>query len=218
MRERYRMKLAELNEQLIEMGSFVENAIDLTIESLINNDHDLANRVIEDDHLVNAMEREIESFCLKLILREQPIACDLRLISSVQKIITDLERMGDQAQDISEIVVSLENTSYLQHLGEIPRMARATIKMVSMCIDAFVNKDVGLAKEVFVADDEIDHLFVAIRTYLVNLIHEDPRNGEQAIDLIMIAKYLERIGDHAVNIAGWVMFTLTGKHKGKRVI
>ena len=164
------------------------------------------------------MENDIEARCLKLLLQQQPVASDLRLISSILKMITDLERIGDQAQDISEIVIILSHSNFIKDLTHLPKMAEATIKMVKESIDAFVNKDIALANQVIEYDDVVDDLFVIIKDELISLIRHDVKNGEQAIDLLMIAKYFERIGDHAQNIAEWVVYSLTGEHVGERKV
>jgi phosphate transport system protein len=166
------------------------------------------------------MEKEIERLCLKIILRQQPVAGDLRLVSAVMKIITDLERIGDHATDISELAVFMAETGkeYIKKLEHIPMMAEETIYMLNRSIESFVKKDVDMAKRVIAKDDVVDDLFVQIKTELVDLIKKDSNNTDQAVDFIMIAKYFERIGDHAVNIAEWVVFSLTGVHKDQRVM
>ena len=164
------------------------------------------------DKKVDEKEREIEALCLKLLLRQQPVARDLRFISSALKMITDMERIGDQAADISEIVLFIADQQYIKKLEHIPAMAGATIEMVTKSIDAFVNRDVDLARKVISMDDVVDDLFDQVKAELIALIGKDASNGEQAMDLLMIAKYYERIGDHAVNIAEWVEYSLTGHH------
>lgn len=218
MRSRFDNELELLNHELIEMGSLVERAIENATEALINRDTKLARVVIAGDDEVDNMENNIESHCLKLILQQQPVARDLRLISSILKMITDLERIGDQAQDIGEIVLTLSEDEYIKELIHLPLMAEATKKMVRESIDAFVNKDLGLANKVIDYDDVVDDLFVTIKDELIDLIRDDAANGEQALDLLMIAKYFERIGDHAQNIAEWVVFSITGEHAGERRI
>ena len=212
MRTNFDKELDLLNKELIKMGSLVENRIESTIKSLINRDSNLAENIIEGDIEVDNMERDIESKCLKLILRQQPVARDLRLISSILKMITDLERIGDHARDISEISLLLSNRKYIKELTHIPQMAEATMFMVKNSIDAFVNHDINLANEVIDFDNKVDHLFDIIKDELILLIREDINTGEQAINFLMIAKYFERIGDHAENIAEWVIFSITGEH------
>jgi len=218
MRTRFDEQLKEMNNSLIQMGAFIENAIALATKALVEQDQTLAKKAIECDNEIDDMEKHIESQCLKLILHQQPIASDLRLISTALKMITDMERIGDHATDISEITLVLSDTVYIKKLEHIPQMAQATIKMVSDSIDAYVRKDLELANSVIKYDDVVDKLFRAVKEDLIVLIHEDVKNGEQAMDLLMIAKYFERIGDHAVNIAEWVIFSITGKHKNKKII
>jgi len=218
MRKRFDEQLNDMNNSLIQMGAFIENAIALATKALVEQDQTLAKKAIECDNEINDMEKHIESQCLKLILHQQPIASDLRLISTALKMITDMERIGDHASDISEITLLLSDAVYIKKLEHIPQMAQATIKMVSDSIDAYVNKDLELANAVIKYDDVVDELFCAVKEDLIALIHEDVKNGEQAMDLLMIAKYFERIGDHAVNIAEWVIFSITGEHKNKKII
>lgn len=213
MRNRFDTQLEELNIQLLEMGGLIEDAITSAVKALINQDKEQAKKAIKADHEVDLKEKEIESQCLKLLLHQQPVARDLRLISSALKMITDMERIGDQAADISEIVLYLSDEPYIKKLETIPQMAYETIKMVTTSIDAFVKKDLNLAKQVVDADDIVDKLFVIVKNDLIDLIHKDANTGSQAVDLLMIAKYFERIGDHAVNIAEWVIFSITGNHK-----
>ncbi len=212
MRSNFDKELDLLNNELIKMGSLVEDRIKSAVEALINRDSNLAKKIIEGDIEVDNMERDIESKCLKLILQQHPVAGDLRLISSILKMITDLERIGDHAQDISEISLLFSSEKYIKELTHIPQMAEATIYMVKKSIDAFVNHDIDLAYQVINFDDKVDHLFDIIKDELILLIREDVNNGEQAINFLMIAKYFERIGDHAENIAEWVLFSITGDH------
>jgi len=218
MRTRFDEQLKDMNNSLIQMGAFIENAIALAKKALVTQNSALAKEAIECDNEINDMEKHIESQCLKLILHQQPIASDLRLISTALKMITDMERIGDHATDISEIVLMLSDAVYIKKLEHIPQMAEATIKMVSDSIDAYVRKDLELANIVIKCDDIVDELFCTVKKDLIALIHENVKNGEQAMDLLMIAKYFERIGDHAVNIAEWVIFSITGKHKEKQII
>jgi len=212
MRSKFDEQLVQLNNHLIEMGGLVEKAITDAKKALVEQDVALAKKVITSDDGVDEKEKEIESLCLKLLLQQQPVAKDLRLVSSVLKMITDLERIGDQAADISEITVHLADTPYIKKLDHIPQMAEATMYMVTKSIDAFVNKDIDLAKKVIDYDDTVDNLFVTVKKELIELINHNTAHGDQAIDLIMIAKYFERIGDHATNVAEWVIFSLTGAH------
>lgn len=218
MRTRFDEQLNEMNNSLIQMGALIENAIALATKALVEQNVVLAKEAIGCDNEINEMEKNIESQCLKLILHQQPIASDLRLISTVLKMITDMERIGDHATDISEITLILSEAVYIKKLEHIPQMAQATMKMVSESIDAYVNKDIDLANAVIAHDDVVDNLFSTVKKDLISLIHADVKNGEQAMDLLMIAKYFERIGDHAVNIAEWVIFSITGEHKNQRII
>ncbi len=205
-------QLQLLNTSLLEMAAQVQDAITRATDALVHQDAAAAQRIIDADPLVDAKEKEVESLCLKLLLHQQPVAKDLRMISSALKMITDLERIGDQAADISELTIYLSHAEYIKKLEHIPQMAAATLKMVTESIDAYVQKDLALAHAVIAYDDVVDDLFLTIKRDLISLIHEDEANGEQAIDLMMIAKYFERIGDHATNIAEWVVFSITGKH------
>ncbi len=214
MRNRFDIQLDQLNTELIMMGSLIEASISNAIKALIEQDKVLARQVMEGDRAVDEKEKEIESLCLKLLLQQQPVARDLRLISAALKMITDMERIGDQAADISEIAVYLSEGPFIKKLETIPRMASETMRMVSGSIDAFVRKDLTLVESVIEADDIVDDLFVTVKDDLFRLILENPDNGGQAMDLLMIAKYLERIGDHATNIAEWVKFSITGTHVG----
>lgn len=218
MRNRFDSQLDRLNNELILMGALIESAIASSVTALINQSKDQAHQAIEFDIEVDKKEKEIESLCLKLLLQQQPVAKDLRLISSALKMITDMERIGDQAADISEITIMMADTPYASKLDHISEMARATIKMVTESVDAFVKRDLKLAQAVVDYDEVVDKLFNAVKNDLIDLIRENVDNGEQAVDLLMVAKYFERIGDHATNIAEWVIFSITGTHKDARVI
>lgn len=213
MRNKFDEQLDNLNMQMIQMGALCEGAISNATKALIEGNIDLAQKAIAMDDEIDQKEREIEALCLKLLLQQQPVARDLRQISSALKMITDMERIGDQAADISEITM-LANIKATDDTKNIEDMAQATIKMVTDSIDAYVNHDVGLAGFVITYDDVVDDLFNKVKDDMVMLIGENPKNGEFAIDLMMIAKYFERIGDHATNIAEWVVFSITGKHVG----
>ena len=169
------------------------------------------------DREIDQKEREIESQCLKLLLRQHPVARDLRFISAALKMVTDMERVGDQAADISEIVSYIAQEGYIKQLEHIPKMAEKAVHMVKRAVDAFINRDLDLARAVIDMDDEVDGLFDVIKRELIELIHQNSDMGAQALDLLMIAKYFERIGDHAVNIAEWVEFAITGVHKGEKM-
>ena len=213
MRNRFDRQLEELNDELIEMGTMIEKAIETAAKALISQDSELAKTVIEGDEQVDRQEKIIENLCLKLLLQQQPVAKDLRLISSALKMITDMERIGDQAADISELTIMLSEAKYIKKLEHIQQMAKETMVMLVESIDAFVNKDMLKAQSVIDADDKVDELFAEVKKELIKMIHEDINCGEQASDLLMIAKYFERIGDHTTNIAEWVIFSITGEHK-----
>ena len=212
MRSRFDEQLALLNRELIEMGALCEEVIALSAQSLTEGSTELAARVAPLDEEIDRKEREIESLCLKLLLQQQPVAKDLRQISAALKMITDMERIGDQAEDIAEIVTFLggrgaENSALLRE------MARSAIKMVTESVDAYVRQNTALAEQVIAEDDVVDDYFTRVKKGLIERIAQDPTDGEFALDLLMIAKYFERIGDHAVNIAEWVIFSVTGEHK-----
>ena len=213
MRVQFGEQMKQLDNMLIQMGALIESAIAQATQALKAQDIELAKEAIALDIEVDHIEKDIEALCLKLLLQQQPVASDLRLISSALKMITDMERISDQAADISEITILLAGKPYIKKLEHIPMMAEATIKMVTDSIDAFVRKDLSLARAVIDYDDVVDDLFVTIRRVLIELTRADSENGEQAMDLMMIAKYFERIGDHAVNIAEWVVFSITGVHE-----
>ena len=212
MRNRFDRQLVQLNNELIEMGGMIEKAISDTVKALVNQDIELASNVIEYDEEIDHQEREIEQLCLKLLLQQQPVAKDLRLISAALKMITDMERIGDHATDISEITIELSKESYIKKLDHIQQMAKETMVMLVQSVEAFVNKDMDKARTVIVHDDVVDDLFNKVKAELIAMIHEDVNAGEQASDLLMAAKYFERIGDHATNRSEWVIFSITGQH------
>lgn len=215
MRIRFDEQLQELNVQMIEMGALCEQVINRTYEVLMEENQDAAREIIAKDLEIDHKEKEIENLCLKLLLQQQPVARDLRQISAALKMITDMERIGDQAADIAEIM----DTSHLRApdkdvlLGE---MARATIKMVKESIDAYVKRNLQMAQSVIDSDDVVDKLFIRIREELIDQLKHPGFDGAYIIDLLMIAKYYERIGDHATNIAEWVKFSITGVHRGDK--
>lgn len=212
MRNRFDQQLDRLNNGLIHMGSLMEQAIEAAVDGLVNQDVEMAKRAMEYEEEIDHEEREIESLCLKLLLQQQPVASDLRLISSALKMITDMERIGDHATDISELTILLADQPYIMDMGHIQQMAKEAIVMIIQSLDAFVKKDMELAKSVIAQDDVVDELFLQVKKEILKLLREHIENGEQAEDLLMIAKYFERISDHAVNIAEWVIFSITGKH------
>ncbi|HWR23390.1 MAG TPA: phosphate signaling complex protein PhoU [Feifaniaceae bacterium] len=217
MRNKFDEQLELLNKELIEMGGLIEQAIQNACAALRSHDARRAKEAIKFDREIDEKERRIESLCLRLLLQQQPVARDLRLISAALKMITDMERIGDQAADISEIVLVMDERFDHIQPEEIPLMADATIAMVTNSIDAFVRRDEALAREVIDSDDEVDNRFIEVRAKLIERFTTDPRTAEYALDLFMITKYLERIGDHAVNIAEWVLFSITGVHKSSEI-
>lgn len=214
MRNRFDEQLMLLNNHLLEMGALIESSIDNATQALIDQDVEAAKAAIGADQEVDQKEREIESLCLKLLLQQQPVAKDLRLISAALKMITDMERIGDQAVDISGIVNYIVGEPYIKELVHLPQMGKYAIAMVRGSLDAYMKKDLDLARKIMGMDDAIDNLFDVVKNELIDHIRSDASSGSQAIDLLMIAKYYERIGDHAQNIAEWVEYALTGKHKG----
>lgn len=213
MREYFDIELANLNNQLIGMGTLVESAIKNAVEIIANNSAELLDKAREQEELINTSERKIQNHCIRLLLHQAPVAHDLREVSSALKMITDLERIGDQAIDIAEVSQYIKSRNNVINVTHIDEMANQASKMVTLAIDAFVKKDFDLAKKVSQSDDVIDELFDKVKEETVEIIQRDKALGEQAIDLMMIAKYLERIGDHAVNIAEWVAFSITGSRE-----
>ncbi len=213
MRSRFDEQLDMLNNKMIKMGAECESIIALSVKALLDGNTKAAAKAKENGSKIDQMEREIESVCLKLLLQQQPVAKDLRVISAALKMITDMERIGDQAEDIAEIITFLNGRTG-DECHDIRLMAEATIKMVTDSIDAYVKRDLQLAKYVSDYDNVVDEAFVRVKQTLIKMITDNAADGEYAIDLLMIAKYFERIGDHAVNIAEWVEFSVTGIHKG----
>lgn len=212
MRNRFDSQLEKLNLELITMGALCEDAISASVKALLDGDETLLEKVFAADAEIDQKERDIEAICMKLLLQQQPVAGDLRVISSALKMISDMERIGDQASDIAEITKFVKNSDVKSKV-HIKDMAAAAIKMVTDSVESFVKKDIELASAVMKYDDKVDNLFDCVKDELVRLIAADSENGEYCIDLLMIAKYLERIGDHAVNIAEWVEYSITGTHR-----
>ena len=214
MRNKFDMQLERLNEQLTHMGKLCEIAINKATMALQNGDMEQAKAVREADDEIDQMEKDIERLCLKLLLQQQPVARDLRQISAALKMITDMERIGDQASDIAEIIISARMTEAMD-ISRIGQLSEAAAKMVRDSVTAYVKKDLELSRELMASDDIVDEMFEENKRELVSFIAEKKGGyGERAIDLIMVAKYLERIADHATNIAEWVEFSITGIHKG----
>ena len=212
MRNKFDEQLLQLNHEMIEMGALCEEVIALSSQALTEGDTALASKVAPLDSEIDHKEREIENLCLKLLLRQQPVARDLRQISAALKMITDMERIGDQAADIAEIIpFFLSHNTFDCTL--VCRMAQQASSMVTQSVDAFVRRDVDLARSIAKQDDLVDEDFSNVKQALISAIAREPGQGEVALDLLMIAKYFERIGDHAVNLSEWVEFSVTGVHK-----
>ena len=216
MRTRFDEQLRQLNVELIRMGSLCEEAISIAAKALEGNEKVDAGRVFSLENDIDQMEHDIESRCMRMLLQQQPVATDLRVISAALKMISDMERIGDQAADIAEITRDIADNS-IKDLVPIGDMARATIKMVTDSVDSFVRKDLGLAEAVISSDDVVDDLFMRVKAELIAFLTRDATRGQQALDILMIAKYFERIGDHAVNIGEWVEFSVTGSYKGEEL-
>lgn len=213
MRNKFDSQLQQLNELLIHMGEMCTAAISNATEALQHQDIEKAKKVIREDEEIDQMEKDIERLCLKLLLQQQPVARDLRQISAALKMITDMERIGDQTADIADIIIC-SGMEEVKFMPEIEEMAAATSKMVRNSVIAYVDKNMDLARGVIESDDQVDEQFNLIKTKLVDVIQKESENGEVTLDVLMIAKYLERIGDHATNIAEWVEFSITGVHNG----
>lgn len=223
MRNRFDEQLEILHAELIEMGTLCEQVISKTYHVILEEDLEAAKEIQDQDSMIDQKERDIERLCFKLLLQQQPVARDLRKISAALKMITDMERIGDQAADITEIVETgklsgEKSTRFKVSKAKLGEMAEATIHMVTNSIDAYVKQDLKIAQDVIDYDDVVDDLFVHIRAQLIEEINGDVLSKEQALDLLMIAKYYERLGDHATNIAEWVEFSITGEHRGGKNI
>jgi len=212
VRDHFEEQLNQLHEELVRMGSCCEEIIGLASKALTGYDRELVRQAAEVGARIDESERAIETICLKLLLRQQPVAKDLRRISAAMKMITDLERIGDQAEDIIDLIPKMEHRAD-EKFPRIREMAQAVRQMVTEAVAAYVARDVSLARNVMMRDDVVDEHFSAVKKGIVGIIAEDPGEGEYALDLLMIAKYFERIGDHCTNIAEWVEFAVTGIHR-----
>lgn len=212
MRNQFDQQLEQLHKDLIDMGILCKEAVADAMEALLQLDAQARQKASRTEYEIDQKEREIEGLCMKLLLQQQPVAKDLRNISAALKMISDMERIGDQALDIADITKYLENSSLTRQVP-IQQMAECAMKMLSDSIDAFVRKDLALAQQVMEEDDQVDDLFNQVKADLIKKIAQQPEMGEICMDLLMIAKYFERIGDHVVNIAEWVEYSVTGKHK-----
>lgn len=215
MRNRFDEMLEQLNVEMIKMGALCEDAITCAVKALLDSDAEMVKKAFAAEKAIDEKEREIEAFCMKLLLRQQPVAKDLRVISSALKMISDMERIGDQAADIAEITKYVTDSNFFGKM-HIKEMAEAAVKMVTDSINSFVKSDTNAAKCVIMEDDKVDDLFIKVKDELIDLIRKSPEKGEYCIDIMMIAKYLERIGDHATNIAEWVEYSVTGIHRNER--
>lgn len=216
VRRQFEEQLSLLKDLLVKMGELNCEAIGDAVTALETQDAELARKTKGVEQLVDEKEQQIERLCLKIILKQQPVASDLLFVTSAMKMITDMERIADQAVDISELVIKMSRLPYADAVAEIPEMADKVQDMVRDAAKSFVERDGDLAKAVCRADDAVDDLFEVIRKKLTGIVHRDIEgddNGEQALDMLMVAKYLEKIGDHASNIAEWVIFMITGEHK-----
>lgn len=210
MRDKFNEQLALLKQELMEMGALCERVIELVASALSQGGGEETAEVAALDREIDEKEKNIEAVCLRLLLQQQPVAGDLRQVSAALKMVTDMERIGDQAEDIAEIIAYLGGRVPEESI-QIREMAAAAIKMVTDSVNAYVNQNVAIAEEVIASDDIVDNYFGSVRKSLIEVIAQNPSDGEYALDLLMIAKYFERIGDHAANIAEWVRFSITGK-------
>ncbi|MBQ8322440.1 MAG: phosphate signaling complex protein PhoU [Clostridia bacterium] len=212
MRKLFESELADLKTELVEMCRLTETMIESAINALVNRDRELGKSVGDTDKRVDEYEMDIEKRCMRILLKQQPVAKDFREVSTALKMITDIERFGDQASDIGDLVYHMPGERYIKKLTHIKAMGELAMKMVRESVDSFIRNDEKLADGVIAADDEMDDLFETVKDELIALIKKDADNGDQAIVLMMIAKYLERIGDHAVNVAEWTKYNETGVH------
>lgn len=213
MRIHFDEQLDRLNEEIINMGTLIQQAIGMAVEALIRRDVEKAKQTMDFDAEIDHQEKIIENLCLKLLLQQQPVAKDLRVISAALKMITDMERIGDHASDISELAIQLADLPRIEQLPDIEAMAKETMVMLIQGLEAYVERNYEKAEKVIAHDDVIDDLFSRVKQELIDIIQKDSDYAGQAADLLMVAKYFERIGDHATNIAEWVIFSITGKHE-----
>ena len=211
MRSKFDEQLKILNQEMMFIGSMIEDSIQKAIDALMSQDKELARKIMESDSDVDHEQKKIEGICFNLLMQQQPVARDLRGISAAMKMVTDMERIGDHASDISEITIMLADKPYVLEQDDIKKMASETVLMLIRSIEAYVEKDMEKAKKVIKHDDVVDDLFDKVKSEIIEMIRKEPEDGEQATDMLMIAKYFERIGDHATNIAEWVIFALDDK-------
>ncbi len=213
VRKMFEEELAELKCELVEMCRLTEQMISDAIKALVDRDRELGRSIGSTDKRVDEYEMDIEKKCMRILIRQQPVAKDFREVSTALKMITDIERFGDQAADIGDLVYTMPGETYIKKLTHITAMGELALKMVRESVNSFINNDEALADEVIRLDDDMDELFITVKNELIELIKEDGNNGDQAIELMMVAKYLERIGDHAVNVSEWTKYNETGVHK-----
>ena len=213
IRKIFEEELTDLKTQLVEMCRLTEKMISDAIAALVNRDRELGKSISVIDKRVDEYEMEIEKKCMRILLKQQPVAKDFREVSTALKMITDIERFGDQAADIGDIVCTMPGEVHIKKLTHITAMGELAVKMVRESVNSFINNDESLADEVIALDDKMDEMFTSVKTDLIELIKKDGKNGDQAIELMMVAKYLERIGDHAVNVAEWTKYNETGVHQ-----
>lgn len=211
MRSKFDEQLHLLNQEMMQMGSMIEDSIQKAINALIDQNVELAKKIMDNDTQIDHEQKKIENLCFNLLMQQQPVAKDLRVISAAMKMVTDMERIGDHAADISEMTILMSKTKYIPNLEHINRMASETVQMLIRSIEAYVEKDMKKAVDVIASDDVVDDLFDKNKAELIEQIQREPQSAESAADMLMVAKYFERIGDHATNIAEWVEFALDDK-------
>lgn len=215
MRSKFDEQLHLLNQEMMQMGSMIEDSIQKAINALIDQNVELAKKIMDNDTQIDHEQKKIENLCFNLLMQQQPVAKDLRVISAAMKMVTDMERIGDHAADISEMTILMSKTPYVPNLEHINRMASETVQMLIRSIEAYVEKDMKKAVDVIASDDIVDDLFDKNKAELIEQIQREPQSAESAADMLMVAKYFERIGDHATNIAEWVIFALDDKKMTK---
>ena len=215
MRSKFDEQLHLLNQEMMQMGSMIEDSIQKAINALIDQNVELAKKIMDNDTQIDHEQKKIENLCFNLLMQQQPVAKDLRVISAAMKMVTDMERIGDHAADISEMTILMSKKKYIPNLEHINRMASETVQMLIRSIEAYVEKDMNKAVDVIASDDVVDDLFDKNKAELIEQIQREPQSAESAADMLMVAKYFERIGDHATNIAEWVIFALDDKKMTK---
>lgn len=215
MRSKFDEQLHLLNQEMMQMGSMIEDSIQKAINALIDQNVELAKKIMDNDTQIDHEQKKIENLCFNLLMQQQPVAKDMRVISAAMKMVTDMERIGDHAADISEMTILMSKTKYIPNLEHINRMASETVQILIRSIEAYVEKDMKKAVDVIASDDVVDDLFDKNKAELIEQIQRDPQSAESAADMLMVAKYFERIGDHATNIAEWVIFALDDKKMTK---